>query len=401
MFNRALWLNAMLFSLFIMPVFAGDFDPMRNQVYRGSLYRDGVFESSGLPELSKVKWKFKTGAEVKSSPIVVDGILYVGSWDGYMYAINPADGTEIWKYDAGARVSAPPCVAYGTLFFPSENRTLHALDPKTGEVRWTKSEYTKRSWVQSKPSAAVLPVAGLIIAQSGSSEGIEAIAMSMNQAVALDPQNGDKVLELDKSQAYDALATDGRLVVSNSSDLSHRAFDIQAKKRRWSERTPAYSRSGNTAAIRDGKVIIIAAQAGIVQCRELETGKLIWEKSIYPEQRSMQDGGILGYEIIASPAFTEELVVVPCFDGNLYGLNAKDGEIVWTYPYDSTAHSSPSVADGVVYFGDFAGKLHAVDLKTGKGLWAFQAGGRIITSPWPGDGVIYFGCDDGYIYALE
>ena len=398
---RKLSLTAVMFVLSVTTLFSEEFDPRRNQVYRGSLFRDGVFETSGVPKLSGLKWKFKTDAEVKSSPIVVDDILYVGSWDGHMYAVNPADGKEIWKYDAGARVSAPPCVAYGALYFPSENRTLHALDPKTGEVRWKKEEYTTTSWIKSEPTAAVLPVAGVVIAQSGSFDGIEGIAQGMNPAVAVDPRTGDRKFELDKSQAYDALATDGRLVVSSSADLSHTAFDLQTKKRRWRESTPCYSRSVNTAAIRDGKVIIIGGPAGVVRCSDLETGRKIWETPIYPEQCSLQDGGAIGFEIIASPAFTEELVVVPCFDGNLYALSATDGHIVWKYAYGSIAHSSPSVANGVVYFGDFAGKLHAVELDTGKALWTFQAGGRIITSPWPADGAIYFGCDDGFIYALE
>ena len=37
-----------------------------------------------------LKWKYKTGGSIWSSPAIgSDGTIYVGSWDGNLYAINP------------------------------------------------------------------------------------------------------------------------------------------------------------------------------------------------------------------------------------------------------------------------------------------------------------------------
>ena len=48
-----------------------------------------------------LKWKYKTDYYVYSSPAIAsDGTIYVGSRDGYLYAINP-DGTLKWKYQTG------------------------------------------------------------------------------------------------------------------------------------------------------------------------------------------------------------------------------------------------------------------------------------------------------------
>ena len=48
-----------------------------------------------------LKWKFLTGGSVYSSPAIgVNGTIYVGSDDCYLYAINP-DGTLKWKFQTG------------------------------------------------------------------------------------------------------------------------------------------------------------------------------------------------------------------------------------------------------------------------------------------------------------
>ena len=52
-------------------------------------------------EEGTLKWSFKTGGMVRSSPAIgSDGTIYVGSDDYKLYAINP-DGTEKWSFKAG------------------------------------------------------------------------------------------------------------------------------------------------------------------------------------------------------------------------------------------------------------------------------------------------------------
>ncbi|NLE07814.1 MAG: PQQ-binding-like beta-propeller repeat protein, partial [Dehalococcoidales bacterium] len=47
----------------------------------GALY--AVDASTG-----ELRWKYQTGSRVTSSPAVVDGVVYVGSEDGKIYAIE-------------------------------------------------------------------------------------------------------------------------------------------------------------------------------------------------------------------------------------------------------------------------------------------------------------------------
>lgn len=46
-------------------------------------------------------WRYKTGYIVGSSPAVADGVLYIGSYDHNVYALNAGTGALLWKYTTG------------------------------------------------------------------------------------------------------------------------------------------------------------------------------------------------------------------------------------------------------------------------------------------------------------
>jgi len=57
-----------------------------------------------VPRLNGVKWAFHTQGEVVSSPAIVSGIVYVGSNDGKLYAIDQQTGSQKWNFSTGARL---------------------------------------------------------------------------------------------------------------------------------------------------------------------------------------------------------------------------------------------------------------------------------------------------------
>ena len=61
----------------------------------------------------KLVWKYATGDPVVSSPAVADGIVYIGSEDGKVYALGAATGKLVWKYATGGQVWSSPAVADG------------------------------------------------------------------------------------------------------------------------------------------------------------------------------------------------------------------------------------------------------------------------------------------------
>ena len=44
---------------------------------------------------------------MQSSPAVANGVVYVGSSDGNLYALNASTGARLWNFDTGVAVGLP------------------------------------------------------------------------------------------------------------------------------------------------------------------------------------------------------------------------------------------------------------------------------------------------------
>src|SRR5580692_3426354 len=62
-----------------------------------------------------LKWSFATASGVYSSPAVANGVVYFGSWDRNLYALNASTGALLWRYNTG-EVSSSPAVANGVVY---------------------------------------------------------------------------------------------------------------------------------------------------------------------------------------------------------------------------------------------------------------------------------------------
>jgi len=62
--------------------------------FHGNVARTGVYESAGPAQLKGVKWSFKTGAAIVASPAIADGVVYITSLDGHLFAIDQETGKE-------------------------------------------------------------------------------------------------------------------------------------------------------------------------------------------------------------------------------------------------------------------------------------------------------------------
>ncbi len=74
-----------------------------------------------------------------SSPAVADGVVYVGSGNGDVYALDAATGAELWSYatssGAGKAGASSPAVADGVVYVGSDSG-VYALSAATGAVLW-------------------------------------------------------------------------------------------------------------------------------------------------------------------------------------------------------------------------------------------------------------------------
>ena len=64
---------------------------------------------------------------MQSGPILGSGVLYVGSDDGYLYAIDISTGTLRWRYRTGGPIRSRIVTAGGLVYFGSLDHRVYAL----------------------------------------------------------------------------------------------------------------------------------------------------------------------------------------------------------------------------------------------------------------------------------
>ena len=123
-------------------------------VYAGS--EDGKVYALDAADGSEL-WSFPTGGSC-SVGAVVDGVVYAGSADHKVYALDAADGSEIWSYTGGRgreeyNAINEPVVVGGVVYVGAEDGKascpphtactfkLSALDAADGSELWSSAYF--------------------------------------------------------------------------------------------------------------------------------------------------------------------------------------------------------------------------------------------------------------------
>jgi outer membrane protein assembly factor BamB len=88
------------------------------------------------------KWRFNAQT-IESSTLLRNGKLYVGSWDGNVYAINAKTGRKVWAYQTGDRVNNSAAYLKGRIYIANDSGTLYAINAGSGQLAWSASEATE------------------------------------------------------------------------------------------------------------------------------------------------------------------------------------------------------------------------------------------------------------------
>src|SRR5437868_3686127 len=104
---------------------------------RGNSLAAGVAKTV-LPEKPEVVWKvtIDKGA-FDGTPVIADGVVYLGDMDGKVFAWKLADGKELWSHKVESGFIASPAVRGGLLYIGDIDGKFYALDSKTGQPKWT------------------------------------------------------------------------------------------------------------------------------------------------------------------------------------------------------------------------------------------------------------------------
>ena len=118
-------------------------------MFHNDLARTG-YSNSKVPNTNATLWTYMTDGYV-NDPVVVDGVLYVGSYDYNVYALNAKTGTLIWNYTTGGYIDTAPTVANGVVFANSNDNKTYALNAKNGALIW---KFATRGRLDSSPAVS-------------------------------------------------------------------------------------------------------------------------------------------------------------------------------------------------------------------------------------------------------
>jgi outer membrane protein assembly factor BamB len=302
----------------------------------------------------EIRWRGDVGSAVTSSPAVSDGVVIVGGRDGRWLAFNAATGAERWRittgadlpfpwgYESGDRYTSSAVVAGAVAFLGSGDGLLRAVDVATGKVQW---QARTAGRIRSSP------------------------------------------------------AVSGSLVVVGDADGVVYAFDRTSGAARWKHETEGHTlRSGDFGYDRRtiqsspaivGNQVFVGARDGFLYALDLTTGTRRWR---FDHKISW---------VNSSPAVDGGLVFAASSDGQFaQAVDVATGAEKWRVT-TALVWASPSVSGNRVFVGDQLGRLHVLDKTTGVEKWSYRAGGPIFSSAAIAGGAVLFGSDDGAVYAVD
>lgn len=151
-------------------------------------------------------------------------------------------------------------------------------------------------------------------------------------------------------------------------------------------------------AIGFGK-ILAADKNGLVQARDLTTGKLIWEAEA-------QDVHEKEVHFSGGPGIGAGTAILGSSDAEVIALNIENGATLWKSTVSSEVLSVPVIAKGIVVVRTIDGAIVAFDEKTGKKLWHYEQNipalsVRGVSAPIIVEDKVICGYDSGKLIALR
>jgi outer membrane protein assembly factor BamB len=340
----------------------------KNVVYFGSY--DGFYYALNATT-GKLKWKFKTGGEKKvsskglwtmkpdtmymddlydfflSSPILNlndrDLILYFGSSDGNLYALNALTGKKKWAFKTNGLIHTSPALYQGKVYFGSWDKFFYAIDAGTGRLQWrfetgNQPVYHVLEGIQSSPTCA---------------DGRVYIGSRDGYFYALDAANGKTVWKYAADNSWvltTAVVKDGMVYFGTSDTYLFLGFDARTGKEKMRYKTNGYVYSspaltGSTAYFGDftGNLCAVDLSSGKLTGQFNTPGKIANAKKV------LNNEGNIDFNLLAKGE-----------DLSLYATSVNAMNKLYTL---GSIVSSPAINNGLIYFGSADGYLYALNLK--------------------------------------
>lgn len=350
----------------------------------------------------KLMWKFKTGGAISSSAAVLNNTVYINSFDGFVYALNAGSGKLVWKFDTGGEkvfqainlhgsntggkiVEDPwdmylssPVTGGNNVYVGSGNGYFFALNATSGKLAW---KFKTNGVIHSSP------------ALSGDSVYIaswDSYIYSLNANTGKEYwrfKTGEDSVYHNQVGFQSSSAISGRILYIGCRDAKMRAIDRFTGKLSW-----MFSADGSwiisAPAICNNRVYFGTSDSYRLLSLNALTGAIIFDK---PAKTY----------VFSSPAIANNKLYVGTFGGFLYQMDCTTGKTSVVYRTDASIENGKTYLNADSTFNNtkiftsqtWDGMLQGVD--------RLYSVGSILSSPAISEKKLYFGSADGYVYALE
>jgi outer membrane protein assembly factor BamB len=342
--------------------------------YLADPQRTASYAFTAVRNTPDIKWQKKmTAAASLGSPVYGDGVLYVSSQNGRLYAIDAETGEQIWSSLVG-QLPASVAVTNDRIFVNDLNNTTNALRRDSGKTVWSVP-------IKGSGWGAPLVVDGTVY------------VVSERAAYALESETGSVLWEVETGNHRGFIGSpafsDGILCFGAGGNYF--ALEAATGKELWKLKGETWFYG---SAIFNG-LIYVGNDDGKLHAYDLQSGAERWHSETKGTGWS-------------APAVADGVVYAGNVDQHLYAFDAASGQELWSFETVDWATSDPIVSDGVLYFGvgnhdnrEGPRPLYALDAKTGEELWQFEADARLMTAAAVSDGTVYIVTIKGRLYALK
>jgi alcohol dehydrogenase (cytochrome c) len=266
-------------------------------------------------------WAFQTNqtGEIKSSPLLVDGILYFTIPDN-VWAVDARSGHEIWHYtyppNHGLHIGHRGVGMYkGYLFFLSPDAHLVSLNAKDGTVRWnvTVVDVTKGYWTTMAP---LIVGNHVLVGVSGDFDNLSGLIRS------IDPETGATQWQWDSTPPVGTpnQTTGGMTWMTGT-------YDPDLNLVYWGTGNPTPVLKGST---RPGDDLYTCSIVAL----NPDTGKLVW--AFQPSPHDTHDWDAVETPVLVDGEFhgqPKKMLMQTSRNGYFFVLDRTDGKSLLTAPF--------------------------------------------------------------------
>ncbi|MFC7194127.1 PQQ-binding-like beta-propeller repeat protein [Halosimplex aquaticum] len=276
----------------------------------------------------------RTGRGIHGTPAVVEGAVYIGAYDGALYAFDLETGERYWRTKLGDAIGSSPGYHDGTIYIAVEyyepSGAMFGVDAVTGEIEWE----DRRPTDHPHSTCAIDRQAGRLVV--GSNDG-DLYAWSYPDLEFQWTFSTGRPIK-------GPIATHDGSAFFGSWDKTVYRVALDDGTKEWSFESNAEVMSGPAVEAETGTVYV-GSHDSRLYALTVDTGRERW---------SFDTGGSL----IGCPTVTSEHVLVGSYDHNCYAVEKATGDEVWGVEGVGVVSSAPLVADGAVYFTDRASKAY-------------------------------------------